>query len=220
MASPLTVWSTTADAYCYSEVTDSWAGVRNATTVGLSSNSTASSWIGAYGSGSMREYEVFLDFDTSSVGADSTVTEVTMSLYPAGYDTVTGSLDLQARLDDWGPAYTDADFVTADSFTGATLLCHRTVSGTDWNTGTYNAFTDDAFPANVAKTGTTYVVVADSYFTADEPEPGADLSQKAYLAEDTTGGGGTDRDPKLYVEWTEGGEPAAFTGVRITRHLG
>ena len=204
MASPLTVWSSAADG-ALSSSNGVYSTARAGSGVGYSLTA-ASEWVGQWGAYNIQE--VSLDFLTSGVGAGNTVTTATLSLYPADFTSRSRSLDLQARLDDWGPTIGSTDWVAGDAFNAATLLAHFTLSGANWNSGHYNVFADDAFPSNVAKTGTTYVVLCDANFAAGTAPPD-DYSQRVYLANDATGVGGTDRDPKLYVEY--GAPPVAPT---------
>ena len=206
MASPLTVWSTTADGRVVGGVDATYANCRRFSTSASDSGTTGS--IAGQNTG-YACYEGFVSFDTSTVGSGSTVTVATLSFY--------GSLDrsavdfiLQARFYDWGASLTVDDWASGDptdagSLDEYTLLAaYDTASG--WpETSAYVALVSEAaFLSNIAKTGTTYVMTSSSRQLNGDVPTGTEYVQ-AYLADDATGGGGTDRDPKLYVEWTEGG---------------
>jgi hypothetical protein len=167
-------------------------------------------------------YEDLFDFDTSTVGVASTVTVVTLSIY-GNEDASQDDFTAQARVYDWGGTVTTADWVSGNpddtpSLDDYTLVATRSTVG-GWPTNGYATFTSDlAFLTNVDQTGTTYVIVhSDRQLAGNQPTQREEVG--IYFANDATGVGGTDRDPKLYVEWTEGGA-AALTGIRIERHIG
>ena len=206
MASPLTVWSSTADGLCSSYNTD-YAVAR--ATVNASNNNQYTLDVGQqYTSSYYYCFESFVGFDTSSIGADATVTLATLSLY-GKEDTSLTDFTLEARIRDWGGTLTTADWVSgtpADtpSLDELTLVASRSTAPS-WPTSAYNALTSEAaFATNIAKTGTTYLILDSSRHVAGNQPSGYEIIG-SWSAEDNTGGGGTDRDPKLYVEWTTGG---------------
>jgi len=201
VASPLTVWSSTADATVYGK-NATYATAR--TTAAFVT--TVTNTVDPVGQGFWTPYrycyEPCFSFDTSSIGSGQTVTLATFSLYGQEDDSVT-DFTINAHIRDWGATVELADFVSGDDFGSYTKVAHYdTANG--WPTNAYTAFANDAFPANVAATGTTYLIVVSSRQVAGN-DPGGDEYAQIYMANDATGGGGTDRDPKLYVEWTTGG---------------
>jgi hypothetical protein len=138
--------------------------------------------------------EAFLSWDTSSLGSSASVSSVVMQLtsyYPGGGGTQ------QVRLYDWGTSLTTADFRTGDAFAALTLLCHAADSSFAFsNTVT---FTDDAFAANVNKTGSTRVVMAANYLASNtSPDSGGTSGAALYYADNA----GTTYDPKLTITYT------------------
>jgi len=166
-------------------------------------------------------YELFTSFDTSSVGAGVTVTVATLSFYMDTDLSTTADFTVDARIYNWGGTLEVGDFrsgvpADANSLDEYTLVASRSTTP-DWSTSAYSALTSEsAFLTNVALTGTTYVILNSSRHLAGDTPTGSE-NLYLYLADDNTGGGGTDRDPKLYVEYTEG---AGFVGMTVRRPVG
>lgn len=209
--SPLTVWSSTADGYVYGEDA-SYAIAR--TTVLADSNSSAVFIVGQ--TTNFGCYEGFISFDTSSIGSGATVTLATLSVYVDVLGSGGGYFTYQARIKNWGATLTNADWVSgAADFSAYTLVA--SLDSSAMTAGAYRALTSEsAFLTNVAKTGTTYIMATSSDHLAGNEPTGTEYV-RAYSADDATGGGGTDRDPKLYVEWTEGG--GGFIGMVVSREM-
>lgn len=149
---------------------------------------------------------MFFGFDTSSVGAGSTVTTATLSVCSAA-DGSNTDFTLQARIFDWGGTLTTADWLSGNptddpSLDEKTLVAsYPTASG--FVAESYYALTSDAaFLSNIAQAATTYLVL-DSSRQVSGSTPTTLEYLVVYMADDNTGGGGTDRDPRMYVEWTE-----------------
>ena len=217
MASPLTVWSSTADGNAWGR--NATYETARSTNYQYGSADTFIESAGQWWSGSQYyTYESFYSFDTSGVGADSTVTTAVLSLYAQG-DVSATNFVFEARIRDWGASLTAADWVAGDNLADYTLVAHYDSSG-GWPTNAYTAFANDALPANVAKSGTTYIMgSSDRHRIGAGPPDCTPTGQeyvRTYFADDATGGGGTDRDPKLYVEWTEGGSVPTLTTKTIT----
>ena len=199
MASPLTVWSSTADGYVRSTNAD-YPTARSGGT--MYANTSASVIVGQYPT--YVSAESFVSFDTSSVGAGSTVTVATVSLNTSS-DSSDADFTFEARIFDWGASVTTADWrsgnpADANSLDEYTLVA--SASTVDWPLqGYYKDLTSEAaFLSNVSKTATTYLVLDSSRHLNGDVPSGYEYIQ-SYSADDATGGGGTDRDPKLYVEW-------------------
>lgn len=137
-------------------------------------------------------YEGFIQFDTSSIPDNDTITAVELSLY-VYQDSSTTDFTVNARLYDWGAALTSADWVAGASASGNTLAATLATSGaTD---DAYNAFTsEDAFKANINKTGTTYLVLTSSRFENGDVPTGDE--RLLFRSGSYTG---TTYDPKLVV---------------------
>jgi len=144
------------------------------------------------------EYQVqesFLAFDTSSIPDGDTVSAAVLNLTSFS-DLSTTDFTIEARLYDWGTGLTTADWQSAPS---GTLLAHRdTASG--WTVNTAYDLTDDAFAANVSKTGSTRLLLCSDHTTANTAPTGGERVA-AYSADYT----GTTRDPKLTVTYAAGG---------------
>jgi len=146
---------------------------------------------------SFQAWEAFLAFDTSSVGW-GTVSAAVLNLTSQEDKSVTDFI-IEARLRDWGTGLTTADWVAGASLSGLTLLAHRdTASG--WTVNTGYDLTDDAFAANVNKTGTTRLNLSSSLTrTGTEPSEYFYEQVSAYAADQA----GTTKDPKLTITYTE-----------------
>lgn len=140
--------------------------------------------------------EAFISFDTSSIGAGSTVSAAVLTLTSAGGNT---NFTLQARLHDWGATLTTADWLYGASLSGTTLLAHRAMSG-GWTIGTAYDLTDDALAANVSKTGSTRIILVSAN-TVSATRATAGEMAGCYLADQA----GTTSDPKLVVTYSAGG---------------
>ena len=142
-------------------------------------------------------WETFLTFDTSTVGSGS-VSAAVLNLTSQG-DNSTTNFTVEARLSDWGTGLTGADWIAGASLSALTLLAHHdTASGFVANTA-YD-FTDDAFPANVNKTGSTRFLLSSSR-TISAAAPTGQEYVVLYGVDEA----GTTRDPKLTVTYAAGG---------------
>lgn len=211
MASSLTVWSSAADAHIRSLVADSYDTARRGLAGVTVTPNTATNICGQwYASGPQWQvWELFWSFDTS--GVDGAVTVATQSLYPSADYSATDFI-CQVRAFDWSSGgLTDADFRSGDPDDAGSIDEYTLVASYDttggWSGAAYKDFSSEAaFLSNVAQAGTTYLFGASArQLNGDEPTAGEAVA--AYSADDATGGGGTDRDPKLYVEWATAAPP-------------
>ena len=148
--------------------------------------------------GQYQVWESFAGFDTSSIGSGS-VSAATLRL-TAYVDWSTTDFTVEARLHDWGTGLTSADWVAGASLSGKTLLAHYATSGGFVN-GTGYDLVDDAFAANINKTGTTRLLLCSSRTTAGTaPADQVDEYVNAYSADYS----GTTTDPKLTVTYAQG----------------
>lgn len=147
-------------------------------------------------------WEAFESFDTSSLGASATVSAAALTLTSSADSSVT-DFTIQARIHDWGAVVETADWVAGASLSGKTLVAtHATSAG--WTAGTGYEFTDVALPANVNKTGTTYILLNSSRHQGNNAPTGDEFIQ--LRTADYTG---TASDPKLVVTYTSGGSPTS-----------
>ena len=141
---------------------------------------------------SVQGHECFVSFDTHDVGT-GTVSSAVLSITSGGpYSNTT----FQARLHDWGATLTTADWVSAPS--AKTLIAHYDMSG-GWVVDTAYNFVDDAFAANVNKTGSTRLLLCTLGQATGEPPLGT-YGGAMHSADYT----GTTRDPKLTVTYAAG----------------
>jgi len=203
------------------EEVDSWDGVADDGegggsngTYSVARNGTGSLWLSAntsYSSagqnkvvGNATEYDIlqsFLSFDTSSIGTGNTVSDVSFDVR-AKYDNSTVDFELQARLHAWATPLSTTSYVPGADLSAKTLLAHYNTSSGWGSTNLLRTFVDDAFPANVNRTGNTRILVV-SKDTADNSAP-TDASNVAWHSADYTG---TSFDPKLTVTYTAGSPP-------------
>ena len=183
-----------------------WTTCLNGSTLVAATSATAedvrATWTGAV----YQIRQVFLDFDTSSLGAGATVTNGVFTLYgntTAETDAV--GYDIQIRSYNWGGTLTTADYVDSNpqsNWTANTLMAHFDVTSWSQGSGNANNFTVDSYAA-VSKTGTTSVVVGLSALGSGTPT--GDNSVEFRMADQS----GTTSDPLLTVTYTPGG--TAFT---------
>ena len=210
--STLVVYSDTTDGYiyCFSGVADDGEGGGSNGTYAAARAGTGSPFGAAAAATyatvgqakvvvTFTEYQVFesfLAFNTSSIPDGDTVSAAVLNLTSYA-DNSTTDFTLEARLYDWGASLTTADWVT--SLSSQTLLAHRdTASG--WTVNTAYDLTDDAFAANVSKTGSTRILLCSDHTTSNTAPTGLE-HVTAYSADYT----GTTRDPKLTVTYAAGG---------------
>lgn len=198
----LAVRSSTADGRVESDASTSWSTIRAGNSLAASTSETKYNVSASDNSG--VEYEIrqlFLDFDTSSLGSGATISNGVFTLYGTGVaETDTDGYDVQIRFKDWGGSVTTADYVSSPTnWNACTLMGHLAVGSWNQTNNTANNFTVDSY-ADVSKTGTTYVVVGMSGYTTTTPAPTGGNRIETYLADNT----GTTSDPLLTVTYTPG----------------
>lgn len=207
----LAVRSTTADGRVESDGTTSWNTVRNGNSLSASSASNPET-VEASNIGPGTEYQlsqIYLDFDTSTLGASATISAAVFTLYGNSSGTPevdTDNYDMQIRPYNWGGTVSTADWIDVNPSTGwtdLTLMAHFDVGSWDAGSSNPNNFTTDSF-ADVSKTGVTYVVLGMSALGAGTGPTGVNtvITRMADQA-------GTTSDPLLTVTYTPGG--TAFT---------
>lgn len=192
MASPLTVYSTAADGDIFSYGA-TWSTVMSGGAAFEVHATAAYGTAGGYWTGSGNYYAclTYLDFDTSGIPDDATVTAATLTLNCH----IVANHTVLARLKDWGTALTSADWVPIADLPGLTLLASKDFTGTSTNTD-YALTSEAAFAANINKTGVTRMVLSTALLEA-QTTPG--LGQRVYphMYESSS------QIPKLVVTYTE-----------------
>jgi hypothetical protein len=112
-------------------------------------------------------YQAFLEFDTSSIVG--TITSVELKIYVNSV-AADNAFTLQARLFDFSTSLTVADWVPGVDTSGDTLLA--TLASGSLSAGSYNSFTNVAFPANINTAGMTRFYVTTDNFVAGTPPGG------------------------------------------------
>lgn len=153
-----TFYSTSADGRIQSQSSD-YVTCRAGSNLAATTDSSLNDVVGQKLSGSTYFcWELFLDFDTSSIPDTDVIDSVSLSLWLED-DLSTQDFTVQARLHDWGGTLTTADWVSGANLSTKTLLATLATNGIG-SAGAYKAFTSDAaFVSNVSKTGTTYILL-------------------------------------------------------------
>ena len=201
MASPLTVYSPDTDGRVYGGAT-SYADAR---TMASDTYETTVVRTGQYyGAPYFYIFEALIKFDTSSIPDDATITSATLS----GYLTADNSaidFTVQARIHSWTAPLSSDDWVVPTDLDTLTLVATLATSGIG-ATGAYKAFTDVALPANINKTGTTYILLCSS--RSIEPGDAVGATDE-YIT--FNGGGAGPNAFKLVVTYTSGTPPTITT---------
>jgi hypothetical protein len=149
-------------------------------------------------------FEMFLDFDTSSIPDTDTIESVVLSVYGNANESTT-DFTVEARLHDWGPTLETADWVAGADLASKTLLA--TFNTASWTIAGYNDFTSDgAFVSNINKTGVTRLVLCSSRHRVGTTPTGLERVH-IYASEQAD----TTQDPKLVVNHSAGGGGATVT---------
>lgn len=206
----LTAYSSTADGYIESNsATYSTARAGGGTLNAIAAANFCN--LGQRLGGDYYCYEAFLDFDTSSIPDDATITAVELSLCGNGDDSSVTDFDLEARLHDWGASLTTADWVAGADLGGKTLLASKATSG--WSASAYNAFTENGsnFRDNINKTGVTRILICSSRHRAGNAPTGNEYV--GFLAAEWSS------DPKLVVTYTTSTTHTAAAALSVTATL-
>jgi hypothetical protein len=147
-----------------------------------------------YSGGTYGCYESFFGFDTSVLGAHSSISTAVLSIYGQS-DSSSTNFTVEARSYDWSTTVTTGDWVAGASLSALTSLATLATSG--YVSEGYNNFTDVAMPANVNKTGFTRIICCSSRMTnGDTP------TTLEYVTVYEGGETGTTKDPKLTITTT------------------
>ena len=135
-------------------------------------------------------YQAPLMFNTSGVGTD-TISSALLSIWLQGKPYLQTDFVLQARSIS-SYASLAASWVPGASLSGEPLLAH--VQASALTAGAYGTLTDDAMPANINKTGTTYLLLSSARTAAGTVPTGGE-----YIALYSAGRTGTTNDPYITI---------------------
>lgn len=152
-------------------------------------------------------------FDTSALGAGTTVTAVQLAIYGVSDDSGT-DFTVEARAVDLGAAVDTGDWVAGADLGALTRVATFDTSG-GWATAGYNNFTEDGsnFQSAISLTGNTDVLLSSSRQAAGS-SPSGDEHVSGYYANYT----GTTRDPKLVVTHTPANTAPTITAGPTTTY--
>jgi len=194
-----TVYAGTADAGIESVHTNKDTAMDGGGTLTVNATATTNNYLGSATFGGNYYIQAgYFPFDTSAITDTDTVSDAVFSLY-GRTGNASRTFELRAFIYDFGATVTTADWRTTAQVAALTQVAHFPNS-TAWSTSGYNAFTNDALPANVSLTGSTYIFVTDDLHETDTAPTVAD-DVEAYYADQA----GTTNDPKLVVTHAAGG---------------
>jgi len=194
-----TVYAGTADAGIESSSSNKDTAMDGGGGVSVNATATTNNWLGsAFSSPNYYIQAGYFPFDTSAITDTDTVSDAVFSLY-GRTGNASRTFELRAWIYDFGATVTTADWRTTAQLAALTQVAHFPNSSA-WSTSGYNDFTNDALPANVSLTGTTYIIVSDDLHETDTAPTVAD-DVEAYFADQA----GTTNDPKLVVTHAAGG---------------
>lgn len=140
-------------------------------------------------------WELFLDFDTSSIDDSATVSSAILNT-DLSSDGSTTDFEARCGLFDWGTGLTTADWQDGTELAALTQLCHLNTSAMG-SVGTNTNWVDDAFAANINKTGETRVVL----FSAETENNSSNVNDE-YVSLSLADAFGTSDDPLLTVTYS------------------
>ena len=194
----LAVRSDTADGRV-SSANATWTTALDGSSLSASTSGTTDDVRCTFNGSTYQIRQLFLGFDTSSLGSSATLSNGVFTLYG---DTTAESnadgYDLQIRSYNWGGTLTTADYIDSNpqsNWTANALMAHMAVSSWVQTSGTANNLTVDSY-SQVSKTGTTYVVVGLSGLGSGTPTGANAIPTR--LADFS----GTSSDPLLTVTYT------------------
>ena len=175
-----------------------------------SNNTNSTGTIGQFSTGDPLYfiYEQFIQWDTSALTADATISVAVVSLYGSTDSSATDFI-INAYLYNWGVSLTTADWRDDSELGALTELATFNTSG--FSISAYNDFTETNtnLVDNVSKTGNTIMAFA-SLETENASVPGDDPDIErvnTHMTEET----GTTKDPKLVVTFSiPGSDPPFF----------
>jgi len=160
-------------------------------------NATNATQVGQYSPDDFWLFERFEAFDTSSIGAGSSISAAVLNHTISTATASPVAHTNEVRIRDWGDTLTTSDWVAGSALSGLTLVAHLNVTG-GISTNTSRDWTDDALPANINKTGSTRVLMATDHM-ASVTEP----TGNEYLRLYTVDAAGTTYDPKLTITYSD-----------------
>ena len=198
MASPLTALGTTNCWRMISWDSTTWANICAGAGVGKETPKEYFTFGSYYTAGPYYEANTAcLEFDTSSIGASSTVTAVVLSLWGANTGPAQ-AFEAQVKAYDYGTDIEAGDWRTPTQFAALTTLATLAVPGdSSVSTVAYTPFTSNGnFAAAINKTGLTRLIINSDRFAAST-QPSSSERLPTWI--DTTSG----KEPKLVVTYTE-----------------
>ena len=179
----------------------SWSSIRSGSAALSADDNDASETINARTAGSTYiATEAFFDYDTSSIGASSTINSYTFTLYGTGTaENNADSQTIECRVFNWGGTLTTADWVTGANWSSNTLFANLSLGSWAQTNNTANNFTSQGASASIEKAGTTSLVVGLNRLSSATAPTGIN-DFVTYFADNT----GTTSDPLLTVDYTPG----------------
>lgn len=200
----LVVYAKTSDGYITSS-NETYVTARAGTgTLQVDTEYTAVN-VGQWNGGSSFQiYEAFFQYDTSALPDASFVSTVKEELYLYSDHTATDYTE-EVRAFDWGDTLTTADWIAGANLGNYTLLSSKSVNPS----AGYNEFpTSAAFIAAINKTGSTRLFHSSSRHRIGNEPSGAEFT--LWYSTDETG---TDKDPKLTIDYYIGGGSESTTKI-------
>lgn len=206
--STLTVYGDTAD-WWVKAVDPTYATARGGTT--MYDGDAARLVFGQYLSGSYVVAQAGVAFDTSALTAAAVPSAVALSLY--GSLGITVNFVIEARLYDWGAAFTTADFVAGANLTNYTLAATYNTASPAWSAAGYNTFTENgtSFQTGLNQTGTTRLLL-----NSQDQRTNTAPTSFAYTQCADADTAGTTNDPKLVITYTLPTATATSTIAKLT----
>lgn len=152
-------------------------------------------------------FESFFRFDTSSLGAGSTISSAVLSLYGKS-DSSTTDFVIEVRASTYTSIATGT-YVAGASISGTILTSYNTSGG--WTTSGYNTIGSITSPnSNVSKTGATKFQLTSERTRTNTAPSGAE-----YVNAFPSSESGTSKDPKLVITYTPAFVPPKGRPVRL-----
>ena len=142
-------------------------------------------------------YEGFIDFDTSPLGSDASISAAVLEMYLV-YDGSTTDFTVNAAVSAWGATLETADWVAGADLAALTTVATLASSGIG-AAGSRKTFVDVALAGNINKTANTRLLLYSSRHSGNNT-PGGD----EYLHLGRLGVGYSYQYPKLTITYTVG----------------
>lgn len=198
----LTVFPNTGDGSAFNTDNTGWAVVHDAASSGQFLNTGANGYIESSLNGAVAYVgRFFQNFDTSALGAGSTVTAVTSYVYGDLKETGNGQTH---NFNVYGSTGADPLGTVDYNKGGGTAFAATPIERADWNTSGYNTWAWNATGiAAVSLTGLTKICYRDASFDVPNTAPDSNAT-RSYVTGQTSDAAGTSKDPKLIITYTPG----------------